>query len=54
MIVTKVAPVFAGQKSYLQDKYLTTSYATKKKSAPSFKNLLEKELRKNSNVDIKI
>ena len=53
LLVTKVAPVFAGQKTHLQDKYLTTTYESKKKSETSFQNLLEKELQKHSKIDIK-
>ncbi len=54
MIVTRVAPVFASQKAYVKDKYLTETPVAKKKTAASFKNLLDKELQRNAQIDMKV
>lgn len=54
MIVTRVAPVFASQKAYVKDKYLTETPSAKKKPAAPFKNLLDKELQRQAKIDMKV
>jgi hypothetical protein len=54
LIVTRVAPVFASQKAYVKDKYLTETPSAKKKPAAPFKNLLDKELQRQAKIDMKV